>query len=76
LAAPSYAFTINRAAEILGEEEELLWDVAMEMEPEDGKLWTHGTGEQETVAFTERGMEICGNSSLNVSVGSYLPPRS
>jgi hypothetical protein len=36
LVAPSYAFTISRAAQILGEEQELLWDVAMKMEPEDG----------------------------------------
>jgi hypothetical protein len=57
MAAPSYACTISRAAEILGEDEELLWDVAMEVEPEDGKLWIHGTGEQETIAFTDRGME-------------------
>ena len=32
-----------------------MWDVAVEMEPEDGKLWIYG--EQERVAFTERGME-------------------
>jgi hypothetical protein len=58
MAAPSHAFTISRAAEILGEDEELLWDIAMEMEPEDGKLWIHDTGERETIAFTTTwGME-------------------
>jgi hypothetical protein len=57
MAAPSHAFTISRIAEILGEDEELLWDIAMEMEPEDGKLWIHDTGERETIAFTDRGLE-------------------
>lgn len=57
MAAPSHAFTISRAAEILGEDEDLLWDIAMEMEPEDGKLWIHDTSERETIVFTHRGME-------------------
>ncbi len=57
MAAPSHALTIARVAEILGEDEELLWDIAMEMEPEDGKLWIHDTGERETIAFTQWGLE-------------------
>lgn len=57
MAAPSFAYTIARAAEILGEAEELLWEMAMELEPEDGCLWIHGTNDQQTIAFTERGME-------------------
>jgi hypothetical protein len=57
MAAPSHAFTISRAAEILGEDEELLWELAEEMDPEDGKLWIHGIGDQETIAFTDRGLE-------------------
>jgi len=36
MAAPASVVTIRRAAEILGEDEELLWNLAMEMEPEDG----------------------------------------
>jgi hypothetical protein len=55
MAAPSHAVTISRAAEILGEDEELLWDLVDEMEPEDGCLWIHGTHDQQTIAFTERG---------------------
>jgi hypothetical protein len=57
MAAPANAFTIRRAAEILGEDEELLWEVATEMEPEDGLLWIHDTGEQATLAFTDWGLE-------------------
>jgi hypothetical protein len=57
MAAPAYAFTISRAAEILGEDEELLWDLALNMEPEDGSLWVHGTDDQQTMAFTSPGLE-------------------
>jgi hypothetical protein len=55
MAAPASAVTISRAAEILGEDEELLWDLIDQMEPEDGCLWVYGTGEQHTIAFTRLG---------------------
>lgn len=57
MAAPDFAFTINRAAEMLGEDEQLLWDLADEMDPEDGCLWIYDTGDQQTLAFTRAGME-------------------
>jgi hypothetical protein len=57
MAAPAFAVTIARAAEILGEDEELLWDLVDGMEPEDGCLWIHGTAGEETIAFTSRGLE-------------------
>ena len=57
MAAPASAVTISRAAEILGEDEELLWDLVDEMEPEDGCLWVYGTTNQHTIAFTDRGLE-------------------
>lgn len=57
MAAPSRAVTIARAAEIFGEDEELLWDLATDMEPEDGRLWIYGTGDQQTIAFTPAGIE-------------------
>jgi hypothetical protein len=46
MAAPASAVTISRAAELLGEDEELLWDLATDMEPEDGCLWIHGINDQ------------------------------
>ena len=41
----------------LGEDEQLLWDLADEMDPEDSCLWIHGTEDQQTIAFTPAGME-------------------
>lgn len=57
MAAPAHAITIRRAAEILGEDEELLWDMVTDMEPEDGCLWIYDINDQQTVAFTPNGME-------------------
>ena len=54
MAAPAFAYTIARAAELLGEDEELLYEIAIELEPEDGCLWIIGTGDQETLAFTQQ----------------------
>ena len=34
-----------------------MWDLADEMDPEDGCLWIHGTKDQQTIAFTPAGME-------------------
>ena len=57
MAAPAHVFTIARVAQILREDEQLLWDLAINMEPEGGCLWVYGTDEQNTMAFTDRGLE-------------------
>ena len=57
MAAPAHAITIRRAAKMLGEDEELLWEVATDMEPEDGCLWIYDIADQQTLAFTPAGME-------------------
>ena len=43
VAAPVHAVTISRAAEILGKNERLLWEMASDKEPEDGCLWSYDT---------------------------------
>ena len=57
MAAPAHVFTIARVAQIIREDEQLLWDLAINMEPEDGCLWVYGTDEQHTMAFTDRGLD-------------------
>jgi len=57
MAAPSSVFTIGRVAEMLGENEERLQDLASEMEPEDGCLTVWGTEDRSTTAFTRDGVE-------------------
>jgi hypothetical protein len=57
MAAPSFVFTIARLAEMLGEDEEWLHELASQLEPEDGCLWVYDTDDREMLAFTERGVE-------------------
>jgi hypothetical protein len=57
MAATSNVFTIGRVAEILGEHEDWLDDIASEMEPEDGRLTVWGTSDTATTAFTRDGID-------------------
>jgi hypothetical protein len=45
-------------AEMLGVDEERLDDIALGLEPEDGRLWVYGPGEEATLAFTRAGVEL------------------
>jgi hypothetical protein len=49
--------TINLVAKDLGEDEDWLFDVAMEMEPEDGVSWVYGVDHERVMAFTDFGIE-------------------
>ncbi len=49
--------TIARVATELGEDEDWLWDVAIEMEPEDGLIWVYGPGDEGVMAFSDFGIE-------------------
>jgi hypothetical protein len=52
-----HVHTINRVAEMLSEDEDWLWDVAVEMDQEDGLIWVYGPGDESVVAFTDFGIE-------------------
>ena len=49
--------TINRVAANLGESEDWLFDIAKEMDVEDGLIWVYGIGEDGVMAFTDFGIE-------------------
>ena len=53
----SHVTTISRVAKDLGENEDWLFDVANEMEPEDGVIWAYGVGDDGVMAFTDFGIE-------------------
>lgn len=56
-AAITRVYTLPLAAEMLGEDAELLWEVYVDMEPEDGCLWVYGPDDQQIPAFTDFGLE-------------------
>jgi hypothetical protein len=49
--------TINRVAANLGESEDWLFDIANEMDVEDGLIWVYGIGEDGVMALTDFGIE-------------------
>ncbi len=52
-----HVYTIARIAEMLGEDEDWLADVANEMDREDGLIWVYGAGDEGVMAFTDFGIE-------------------
>ena len=65
MAAPSYVFTIARAAEMLGEDEQWLHELADQLEPKDGCFWIYDTDDRATLGFAERGIESLKELSLD-----------
>ena len=63
VAAISAVFTIGYVANLLGEDEDWLHDLSIDMFPEDGCLRVYGIGEDGVTAFTEHGSNACGRSS-------------
>lgn len=57
MAAVSHVFTLAYVAEFLGEDEDWLHEISIEMEPEDGLIGIHGPDDQYTPAFTDFGIE-------------------
>ena len=49
--------TIDRVAKDLGESVDWLYDVANEMDVEDGVIWVYGLGDDGIMAFTDSGIE-------------------
>jgi len=57
VAAISAVFTIGYVANLLGEDEDWLFELSIGMEPEDGSLWVYGIGEDGVPAFTRDGID-------------------
>ena len=57
MAAITAVFTINYVAQILGEDEDWLYELSIDMFAEDGCLRVYGVGEDGVTAFTEYGIE-------------------
>lgn len=57
MAATGHVFAITRVAEMPGEDGELLFELSIDMFPEDGCAHILGNGYKETTGFTDRGIE-------------------
>jgi hypothetical protein len=57
MAAISAVFTISYVASLLGENENWIFDLSIDVFPEDGCIWVYGVGEDAVPAFTKEGIE-------------------
>jgi len=75
MAGIPFVFTIARVAEMLGEDEEWLHEISINMDPEEGCLWVIGAGDDECPAFTEHGIE-CLKQIIIEERASAAEPKS
>ncbi len=57
MAAIGHVFSLTYVAEILGEDEDWLHELSIDMFPEDGCLYVHTSQDKAITAFTEYGIE-------------------
>ncbi len=74
LAAISAVFTINHVAKMLGEDEDWLHELSIDMFPEDGRLYVYGVGEDGVTAFTEYGIECLKQVIADERAAGRAPP--
>ena len=63
VAAIAAVFTIGYVANMLGEDEDWLHELSIDMFPEDGCLRVYGVGEDGVTAFTRMASSACSRSS-------------
>ena len=57
LAAISAVFTVSHVAHLLGEDEDWLQELSIDMFPEDGCLYVYGLADDGVTTFTQDGIE-------------------
>jgi hypothetical protein len=76
VAAIAAVFTIGYVANILGEDEDWLHDLSVDMFPEDGCLRVYGVGEDGVTAFTEYGIECLRQIIADERAAGNAPPEA
>ena len=76
MAAISAVFTIGYVATLLGEDEDWIFDLSINMFPEDGCLWVHGVDEDGVPAFTRDGIENLRKIIADERVAGRRPPTT
>jgi len=76
VAAISAVFMIGYLANQLGEDADWLFDLSIDMFPEDGCLWVYGVGEDGVPAFTEYGIEFLRQIIADERAAGRAPPQA
>jgi hypothetical protein len=74
VAAIASVFTIGYVANLLGEDEDWLHELSIDMFPEDGRLWVYDVGEDGVTAFTEGGIENLRQIITDERTAGRAPP--
>ena len=75
VAAIAAVFTIGYVANMLGEDEDWLSELSIDMFPEDGCLRVYGVGEDGVTAFTRDGIECLQQIVADERAARRAPPR-
>jgi hypothetical protein len=75
MAAISTVFTISYVANLLDEDEDWLFELSIDMEPEDGSLWVYGVGEDGVPAFTQDGIHNLRQIIADKRTAGTAPPQ-
>jgi len=76
LPAIAHIFTINYVAEMLGEDEEWLHELSLDMFPEHGCLAVYNGKDDALTAFTDQGIENLKQMTANAANQGSRPRRS
>ena len=74
MAAIASVFTITYIAKMLGEDEDWLYELSIDMFPEDGCLHVYGVGEDGVTAFTDDGIECLKQIIADQRAAGKAPP--
>ena len=75
MAAIAQVFTIGYVANLLGEDEDWLFELSGDMFPEDGCLWVYGVGEDGVPAFTKDGIDNLRQIIADQRAAGHAPPQ-
>ena len=74
MAAIAHVFTISYVANLIGEDEDWLHELSIDMFPEEGRLWVYGLGEDGVTAFTQDGIENLRQIIIDERTAGRAPP--
>lgn len=75
MAAISFVFSITYVAEMLGEGEDWLHELSIDMDPEDRRIYVCTGKDDAVTAFTEDGIENLKQIIADLRADGRAPPR-
>jgi hypothetical protein len=75
VAAISAVFTIGYVANMLGEDEEWLHELSIDLSAADGCLYVYGVGDDGVTAFTEYGIECLRQTIADERAAGNAPSK-